>query len=79
MKCNTLGDPKCHAGCLAQKALTAKQPEYRYSKNGDWERIGFWIPLEDYPDFFLHFTVGFTIDYKIKQEKNLNDLLRILQ
>jgi hypothetical protein len=77
MKCANLGPRECHAGCMAQKAITAKQTEYCYKKRGEVESVGFWIPLDDYPDFFLHFTVGLTINYKTKQENNWIELLAV--
>jgi hypothetical protein len=75
MRCIDSGPPQCHAGCLAQKAVKEKHAEYRYNKYGEIESVGFWIPLDDYPEFFLHFTVGLTINYKTKQENNLIELL----
>ncbi len=33
------------------------------TKNGEKEVLCYWIPVPEYPDFFIHFGVGATIDY----------------
>jgi hypothetical protein len=64
MKCNKIGKSENHAGCLAQKAIAAKKPMYSYKRCDDRDQIGYWIPLDDYPDFYVHFGIGYTTDYK---------------
>ena len=64
MKCNKIGRPQDHAGCLAQKAITSGQTMYCYNRRDDRDQIGYWIPLDEYPEFYVHFGIGQTIDYK---------------
>lgn len=64
MNCSKTGAPGAHKGCLANKALATKQAVYSATKHNDKDIIAYWLPLDEYPDFFVHFGVGVTIDYK---------------
>lgn len=63
IKCSSLGAPERHQGCLANKALAAQQAAYSKSESGGKSVIGYWIPVVDHPDIYVHFGIGTTIDY----------------
>ncbi len=62
-KCSDIGSPEQHKRCLANQALAAQQAKYSKNKSGEREIIGYWIPITGYPDIYVHFGVGTTIDY----------------
>ena len=64
MNCAKVGGPEAHKGCLANKALATKEAVYAALKSENRDIIAYWLPLDDYPEFFIHFGVGVTIDYK---------------
>ena len=65
MNCAQFGDPAAHKGCLAAQALASGKAMYSFSSNDGKDAIGFWLPLEGYPEYFVHFGVGYTIDYRV--------------
>lgn len=69
MNCATHGAPEAHKGCLANQALASQQPLFKKGKNGEKEFIAYWLPVDGYPDLFVHFGVGVTIDYDAIPEK----------
>ena len=62
--CNRLGGPEQHNGCLAQKCVRTGETQYVSIPLPDHEAVGFWLPIEGYPDFYLHFGVGTSLNYK---------------
>ena len=64
MNCAKTGPPGAHKGCLANKALATGEASYVLAKMVDKELIAYWLPLDGYPEFFVHFGVGTTIDYR---------------
>jgi len=68
MNCAKQGSHENHAGCLANQALSSRQATYKKVIYGSHEIISYWIPVEGYPEFFVHFGVGVTIDYDAVQE-----------
>ena len=68
MNCATHGAPEAHKGCLANQALSTQQPAFKKSKFGDREIISYWLPLAGYPELFIHFGVGVTLDYNTASE-----------
>ena len=71
MICAKHGPPEAHKGCLAvamfkkQKAMWKAAPP---SEEGKLGKVAFWLPIEGYPDFYLHFGVGFQKDYTLDGE-----------
>ncbi len=63
MNCAKLGEPENHKGCLANQALATQQPAFKKLKFGEREIISYWLPVDGYPEIFIHFGVGVTIDY----------------
>ena len=66
MICAKHGPPEAHKGCLAgamfkeQKAMWKAVPPLQDGKVGT---VAFWLPIDGYPDFYLHFGVGYMKDY----------------
>jgi hypothetical protein len=61
--CATYGGPEAHRHCLANRALATQQPAFVKRTSGGREIISYWLPLDGYPDLFVHFIIGVTIDY----------------
>lgn len=57
-----------HVGCRAQKALRSGEAEIGvgHSPFEDKDMITYWIPLERCPDYFVHLSIRFRIDYENK-------------
>ena len=62
--CNKLGTPEQHKGCMAQKCVRSGEAQCKAIQMPDNEAVGFWLPVEGHPDFFLHFGVGTSLNYK---------------
>lgn len=69
MVCSSHGAPEGHKGCLANQALSTQQPIYKKSKFGEREIITYWLPVDGYPELFIHFGVGVSIDYNATSEE----------
>ncbi len=67
MNCAKIGSPEAHKGCLANKALASGEAAFVHMPLPGRDGVGFWIPLDGYPEFFLHFSVGLSMDYKSGQ------------
>jgi hypothetical protein len=66
MICSSAGDPAAHRGCLANKALARNEATWTQGrKAGQDGRAGiiFWLPVDGYPDYYVHFAVGYSKDY----------------
>lgn len=63
IKCSSIGTPDRHKGCLANQALASGQASYCKSDANGKTIIGYWIPVADHPEIYVHFGVGTTIDY----------------
>ena len=64
MRCIEQGAPEAHRGCLANQALQTQTATYKTITRGDKTIISYWLPINGYPDYFIHFGVGVTIDYQ---------------
>ncbi|MDR1396578.1 MAG: hypothetical protein LBJ14_02430 [Desulfarculales bacterium] len=53
-----------HQGCLADKALAAGEARYVHIPLPDGEAVVFWIPLAGRSEYFLHFSIGLSMNYK---------------
>ena len=62
-KCSKSIPNLSHKCCQADKAIKSGQAKYVKSHKNEKEVIRFWLPLNDYPDYFIHFGIGLTIDY----------------
>lgn len=54
-RCNEDGNPQRHAGCKAGLALHTQKAQVQNTPAG---RIKFWLPLEGYPEVYIHFSVA---------------------
>ena len=69
--CNKIGKPEMHKGCKAQKCVRDGQSQYLAVQLPDHEAVGFWLAVEGHPDFFIHFTVGASLNYKTGEPVNI--------
>lgn len=56
MNCAQWNSPEQHRGCLANRMLKEQQPFYKEVRRVDGVCRVYWLPVSDYPDFYLHFT-----------------------
>ncbi|MDF2572512.1 MAG: hypothetical protein K0R55_4116 [Sporomusa sp.] len=63
IKCTSIGSPEQHKRCLANQALVSQQATYSKGESNGREVIGYWIPVPNYPECYVHFGVGTMIDY----------------
>ncbi|MDR1483118.1 MAG: hypothetical protein LBI74_10890 [Synergistaceae bacterium] len=62
--CARTGCDGPHTACLANEALKSGKTIVcpNHSKTEDKERLTYWIPLDGYPDYFVHFSIRFRIE-----------------
>lgn len=58
VRCNTLLTPEFHKGCKAMKSLKTQETQTIVSKDDKSEWTTYWIPVQGYPEYFIHFTNG---------------------
>jgi len=63
MNCAMPGLSDCHKGCLADQALDSRKAVFRKRVYGTREIISYWIPVDGYPELFVHFGVGVSVNY----------------
>jgi hypothetical protein len=63
IKCASIGAPEQHKGCLANQALASRRATYSKNESNGKTIIGFWVPVADSSDIYVHFGIGTTIDY----------------
>lgn len=63
IKCTSIGTPEQHKGCRANQALASQKATYCKSETQGRTIIGYWIPVEGYPEIYIHFGVGTMINY----------------
>lgn len=64
IKCSSVGKPENHRGCLCDKAIDEKKPIYITYEGNFGKAYGFWIPIEEKPEWVIHFGVGYAFDYE---------------
>lgn len=52
--CFSIGNPESHKACKANEALSLNQGQRMNVEPG---KIKFWIPVGNYPDVYVHFTI----------------------
>ena len=55
MICSQHGPAEAHQGCLANQALRERSPQVQRVVRGDLELLVFWLPVDGYPDYYIHF------------------------
>ena len=61
MVCATHGPPEAHQGCLAAGAV--RDQDAKWKPAGKEHTMAFWLPINGYPDFFIHFAMGYAVDF----------------
>lgn len=56
MICATWDSPDRHRGCLANRAIKEQLPLHKEVRNATGIFRVYWLPIPDYPDFYVHFT-----------------------
>jgi hypothetical protein len=79
MVCARHGPPEAHRGCLANKAMKSQKTTWvtrpKTIPDGQ-EPVAFWLPVAGYPDFFIHFAVGYRKNYALPPEQVMVFLAR---
>ncbi len=60
MNCSKWGSLALHRGCLAARTLEEQIPLNRESRNKKEIKRFCWLPLSQFPDYYIHFTVIIT-------------------
>ena len=71
MICAKHGPAEAHKGCLAHKTIknhVASWKKGTESGPGGQEPVVFWLPVDGYPDFYIHFGVGYMKDYSLPSD-----------
>jgi hypothetical protein len=70
MICAQQGPAENHRGCLAARTLQTGKASWiqKDSPLSGQKFVNFWLPLDGYPDFYLHFAVGMRKDYSLAPE-----------
>lgn len=58
IKCATVNPLEQHKNCKLNDAIKTNQPSYRKKIGALGDVVSFWIPIDDCPDYFVHFSVG---------------------
>lgn len=64
MKCSSIQPLASHQGCKANEALRTHEYTYRKRKGNLGDVVSFWLPIDGYPDYLIHFSVGGPIKYE---------------
>lgn len=73
MICAAHGNPEAHKGCLASRAIQEHKTQWKMMENpvqGKQNPVIFWLPVDGYPDYYIHFGVGSSLDYSAGQESS---------
>ncbi|MDR1702786.1 MAG: hypothetical protein LBR56_08410 [Sporomusaceae bacterium] len=57
MNCAKIGSPEDHQGCRGNEALATGQAAVAKANVGGKEMLAYWLPLDGYPEYFVHFAV----------------------
>jgi hypothetical protein len=61
-KCSEEGPPEAHRDCQADRAMSTQRAAFNTMKFGEKEVTIYWLPVDGYPDVFLHFAAGTATD-----------------
>ena len=71
MICAKHSPPKAHTGCLAKKKKKNHVASWKKGAEpgpGGQDPVVFWLPVDGYPDFYIHFGVGYMKDYSLPSD-----------
>lgn len=66
VRCARTGRNGPHIGCRAQESLKKQQPIscIGFSPVEKKEVVGYWLPLDDYPNYFIHTGIRLLVNYE---------------
>ena len=64
IKCSSIGKPENHMGCQCNRAVDSGQPVFVTYEGNFGKAYGFWIPIEEKPEWVIHFGVGYAFEYE---------------
>ena len=64
MKCSSVGKPENHRGCQCNRAVDEGNPVFVTYEGNFGKAYGFWIPIEEKPEWVIHFGVGYAFEYE---------------
>ncbi len=64
IKCSSIGSPEQHKGCLCNRAADSKKTVAITYEGPFGKSYGYWIPIEERPEWIIHFGVGSTFAYE---------------
>ncbi len=64
MKCSSVGSPEQHKGCLCNRAADNKETVAISYEGPFGKSYGYWIPIDERPEWIIHFGVGSTFEYE---------------
>lgn len=56
MNCAKWSSPDKHRGCLANRTLNEQTAQFKEMRSAQGVSRVYWLPVPDYPDFYVHFT-----------------------
>ena len=56
MNCSKWDSPERHKGCLANRTSNEQKPLYKEVRDEYGVSRVYWLPVPDYPDYYIHFT-----------------------
>ena len=71
MICAKHGPAEAHKGCLAHKTIKNHVASWKKGAEpgpGGQDPVVFWLPVDGYPDFYIHFGVGYMKDYSLPSD-----------
>ena len=66
MKCSAMRPTERHQGCKANDAFETGKAAYHRVRHGEFDVYMFWLPVEGYPEYVIHFPVGFAVNEKLE-------------
>jgi hypothetical protein len=63
IKCSSMPPLERHSGCKANAVLSTKEYQYAKWKGSFGDVITYRPPIDGYPDYFIHFSVGRKLNY----------------
>ncbi|MDR1241225.1 MAG: hypothetical protein LBM00_00335 [Deltaproteobacteria bacterium] len=63
-KCSTLQPLENHKGCKADECAKNHSFTYRKKKGNLGDTVSFWLPVDGYPEYIVHFSVGGSMKYE---------------
>ncbi|WP_276839604.1 MULTISPECIES: hypothetical protein [Anaerovibrio] len=64
IKCSSIGKPEQHKGCLCNKAADSRETVAITYEGAFGKAYGYWIPIEERPEWIIHFGVGSSFAYE---------------